>query len=87
MSTFTISVTVEEAEQTIRRDVAVAGLEVFKLVIDHNSILLSIDINPGEKETRKSTYAPYGDGRLLSAMNEVRNWVEKVKKGITNVAP
>jgi len=87
MSTFTISVTVEEAEQTIRRAVAVAGLEVFKLVIDDNSILLSIDINPGEKETRKANYVPYGDGRLLSAMNDVRNWVEKVKKGITNVAP
>jgi len=85
MSVFTIALTVAEAEQTIRRAVAVAGFEVFKLEVDDTSILLSMDLVPGDKESRKANYVPCGDGRLVSAVNDIRIWVDRVARGVSNV--
>jgi hypothetical protein len=73
-----------EAEQAIRSAVADASMSVFKLDVDENSVLLSVDVPAGDKSVRKATYVPFAEGRLVSAVTDTKEWIDRVRKGIPN---
>lgn len=67
-------------EAELRKCVAAVGGEVFKLVIDDASVLLSFDVIPGEALSRKCNYVPYAQGRLSGALVDLRGWIERISK-------
>ncbi len=67
-------------EAELHKCVAAVGGDVFKLVIDDASFLLSFDVIPGEAKSRKCNYVPYAPGRLSGALVDLRGWIERISK-------
>ncbi len=63
----------------LRKIVSSAGMAVFKLSVDDSSILLSVDVVPGNTLSRKAHYVPYAPGRLEGAFSDMCQWLRKVK--------
>lgn len=73
-----------EAELEIKLAVGNAGAEIFKLVVDDTSILLSVDIGP-DPAVRKATYAAFSPGLNHVGVNDVVSWVKRMTTGGINV--
>lgn len=67
-------------EAELRQSVKAVGGEVFKLVIDDVSVLLSFDVIPGDASSRKCNYVPYAPGRLGGTLVDLRAWIGRVSK-------
>ena len=67
-------------EAELRKYVSAVGGEVFKLVIDDASVLLSFDVVPGDAGSRKCNYVPYAAGRLAGALVDLREWIVRISK-------
>jgi hypothetical protein len=67
-------------EAELRKCVTAVGGEIFKLVIDDVSVLLSFDVIPGKAATRKCNYVPYAPGRLSGAFVDLREWIVRISK-------
>lgn len=65
-------------EAELRKCVEDVGWSVFKLVIDDSSMLLSIELAPGDTMSRKAHYVPYAPGCLVGAFDDMRAWVRRV---------
>ena len=69
--------TQRESELAIKIAVSGAGAEIFKLVVDDTSILLSIDIK-AEPPVRKATYAAFSPALMHSGVKDVLSWVDRI---------
>ena len=68
------------AERELRRLAGEVGVSVFKLVVDDVSILASVDVIPGDANSRKATYRPYQTGLILAALDDVSAWMQRIAR-------
>lgn len=67
-------------EAELRKCVAEVGGEIFKLVVDDVSVLLSFDVIPGKASSRRCNYVPYAPGRIAGAFVDLREWIVRISK-------
>jgi len=68
------------AEREIRQLAGEIGVSVFKLVVDDVSILVSVDVVPGDANSRKATYRPYQSGLISAALDDVSAWMRRIAR-------
>lgn len=68
------------AERELRKVVDEVGASAFKIVVDDVSILVSVDVVPGDANSRKATYRPYQAGFIAAALDDVCAWLRRITR-------
>ena len=65
-------------EAELRRCVEDTGSAVFSLQVDDSSILLSMELVPGDSMSRHAHYVPYAPGCIARAVEDTREWIKRI---------